>query len=98
MELIPDLSKRVDPEAIEVAPTATPLDFLQAIYRSADQPMPRRLRAAMEAAQFVHPKLAVTASLNGGDFADQMEKAFSRSAKVIEHQPQALSSRSFRRA
>ena len=101
MGLIPDLAKRVDPEAIEVPADATPLDFLQAIYRSATQPMQRRLKAAVEAAQFVHPKLSVTAAL-GGDFADRLDKAFRRSAKVIEHEPTRpktmVSDRRFRRA
>ena len=68
-----NLERRVDPEAIEVGPDATPLDFLQAIYRSATQPMQRRLKAATEAAQYVHPKLSVTAAL-GGDFADKLER------------------------
>jgi len=46
----------------------------------------RRGRAAIEALPFEHPKLS-TASLNGEDFADQMDKAFQRSAKVIEAEP-----------
>jgi len=46
-----------------------------------------RVRAAIEALPFEHPKLSVTASLNGEDFADQMDKAFQRSAKVIEAEP-----------
>jgi hypothetical protein len=40
------------------------------------------LKAAVEAAQYVHPKLAVTATVNAGDFADQLEKAIERSRKV----------------
>jgi len=47
----------------------------------------RRVRAAATALPFEHPKLSVTASLNGEDFADQMDKAFQRSAKVIEAEP-----------
>jgi hypothetical protein len=61
-------------------------------------PLHSRLKAAVEAAQYVHPELSVTASLDGVAFADRLEKAFQRSGKVIEHQePQALSNRSFRR-
>ena len=39
-------------EALQVPPNATSLDFPQAEYRSATQPMQRRLRAAIEAAQY----------------------------------------------
>jgi hypothetical protein len=46
--------------------------------------MTRRLRAAIEAAQFVHPKLAVTATVSGGDFAERLERAMRRSGKSIE--------------
>ena len=45
-----------------------------------------RLKAAIEAAQYVHPKLAVTATVNAGDFADQLEKAIERS-RMIEAKP-----------
>jgi hypothetical protein len=48
--------------------------------------MARRLKASIEAAQYVHPRLAVTAMLNGG-FADQLEKALAKSGKVIEARP-----------
>jgi hypothetical protein len=73
-------------DTIEVAADATPLQFLQAVYRSPNQPMQRRLKAAIEAAEFVHPRLAVTAMLGGG-FATQLERALQRSGKLIEHQP-----------
>ena len=87
MEELIDLQTVAKPQSeIEISANATPLDFLQAVYRSATQPMQRRLQAAIEAAQFVHPKLSVTAAL-GGDFADRLEKAFGRSAKVIEAEP-----------
>ena len=51
------------------------------------------MRAAIDALPFEPPKLAVTASFNGEDFADQMDKAFRRSAKVIEAEPIALPNR-----
>jgi hypothetical protein len=38
--------------------------------------------------QYVHPKLAVTATVNAGDFADQLEKAVERS-RMIEAKPMA---------
>jgi hypothetical protein len=43
------------------------------------------MKAAIEAAEFVHPRLAVTAMLNGG-FAESLERALARSGKVIEAQ------------
>jgi hypothetical protein len=80
-----NLEPRAEPEAIELAADATPLQFLQAVYRSPNQQMQRRLKAAIEAAEFVHPRLAVTAMLNGG-FAESLERALARSGKVIEAQ------------
>ena len=85
MELIPDLTRTVEADAVEVAANATPLDFLEAVYRSPAQPMPRRIRAAVEALPFVHPKLAVTALIDGEGLAARLERAIARSGKVIEH-------------
>jgi len=84
-----NLEPWADPDAIEVPADATPLDFLQTIYRSTNQPMHRRLKAACEALPFVHPKLAVTAQIDGGDFAAAMERATKRSAQVLT-QPKSL--------
>jgi hypothetical protein len=44
---------------------ATSLTFLQAIYRSADYPLKVRLRAAALALPFEHPRLSLSAQLNG---------------------------------
>ena len=60
------------------------LTFLRSIYNDPSEAKSVRMRAAIEALPFELPKLAVTASLNGGDFADKIDKAFSRSARVIE--------------
>jgi hypothetical protein len=65
----------------------TSLKFLQTIYRNPEVPLPVRMRAAMAALQFEHPKLAVTATLNNGDFAVQLDRAIESSRKVIEAQP-----------
>jgi hypothetical protein len=76
-------------EAIEVAPDGTSLDLLRAIYRRADLPLSTRMRAATAALPHEHPRLAVTAVVNG-DFADQLEQAIERSRKVspmIEAKP-----------
>jgi hypothetical protein len=80
----------INGEALEVPADATPLDFLFAVYRSAAQPMSRRLKAACEAAAYVHPKLAVSAMISSDDFAERLDRALARSAgpKVIEHAPQ----------
>jgi hypothetical protein len=78
-----NLEPKVD-EAIELAPNATSLTLLQAIYRSSALPLMTRMRAAIASIQFEHPKLAVTANIQAGDFADQLEKATERSRKVIE--------------
>jgi crotonobetainyl-CoA:carnitine CoA-transferase CaiB-like acyl-CoA transferase len=52
------------------------LDFLQAIYRSAEQPMNRRARAAIAALLFEHPKLSVTANVGPNiNFAARLERA-----------------------
>ena len=68
-------------QAIELKSKSTPLEFLQAVYSNEGLPLSARLKAAIEAAQYVHPKLAVTATVNASDFADQLEKAVERSRK-----------------
>jgi hypothetical protein len=60
----------------------TSLDLLQAIYRSADQPLHRRMRAAIAALPHEHPKLAVTAQLDGKSFAAELEAARNRSGQA----------------
>jgi hypothetical protein len=86
MDLLPDLTRASDELAIP--PNASPVDFLRAVYCSPTEPMHRRLRAAIECAPYVHPKLAVTASIDGKSFAVALEAAIARSGKatVIEHQ------------
>jgi hypothetical protein len=41
----------------------TPLEFLQAVYEDDRLPLTTRMRAAAEAAPYMHPKLAVIANL-----------------------------------
>jgi hypothetical protein len=76
-------------EGLEVPADATPLDFLFAIFRDNRQPMHRRMKAAAEAAPYVHPKLAVTAILEGEDFEARLKRAIEQSGKVIEARPAA---------
>jgi hypothetical protein len=75
-------------EVVTVADNASPLDFLTAIYRDPRQPVNRRMRAAIEAAPFIHPKLAVSANISGGEgIASRLELAIERSRarpKLIE--------------
>jgi hypothetical protein len=61
------------------------LDLLQAIYRCPDQPLSVRMKAAIAALPYEHPKLAVTAVLDGSeDLGARLNRAIQRSAKVIE--------------
>jgi hypothetical protein len=68
------------PEADDVAVSAgSSLDFLQAVYRDPNQPIHRRLRAAIAALPFEHPKLAVTATVSTEGFAAKLEAMMERS-------------------
>ena len=66
----------------------TSLDFLQAVYLNETLPLPVRLRAAVEAAPYEHPKLtAVSVGFrDGNSFADRLDRAVEASnrAKLIE--------------
>ena len=50
-------------ELIELAPGEISLDLLRRVYRSTQQPMSSRMRAAIEALPFEVPKLGVTANV-----------------------------------
>jgi len=52
----------------------TPLEFLQSVYRNEGVPLATRMRAAIEAAPYVHPKLTVNATISAG-FAGRLEAA-----------------------
>jgi hypothetical protein len=64
------------------------LEFLRSVYQHPKVPLPVRMRAAAVAIEFERPRLAVTALVNGDDFADRLDRAIARSAptKVIEAQ------------
>ena len=83
MELIPDLTRRIEVDAIELAPNGTSLDLLQQVYRNPSLPLNTRLRAATAALPHEHPKLAVVATVDAdGDFAVQLDRAVERSRRI----------------
>ena len=82
---------RDDPDYLEVPPDCEPLDFLLAVMRDPRQPMQRRMRAADIASNYRHPKVGVTYNINDdGTFAERLDRAILRTAKVINHRPLAL--------
>jgi hypothetical protein len=60
----------------------TPLDFLRAVYCNEGLPLSTRMKAAIEAAPYVHPKLSATAVMSSEDFGDRLERAILRSLGV----------------
>ena len=82
MELIPDLTRPIADEAIEVAPGRNVTRSSSRPSIAVDLPLSTRMRAATAALPHEHPKLAVTTVVNVGDFADQLEKAVERSRRV----------------
>jgi hypothetical protein len=52
---------------------------LKAVYLNESLPLSVRMKAAIEAAPYVHPKLSATAVLTSEDFADRLERAILRS-------------------
>jgi hypothetical protein len=80
----PEMEYKPVAEAVELPDGATPLDFLEAVYRSPTQPIYQRMKAAIEAAQYRHARLAVTATVTSDDFAAMLDKAIERSGKAQE--------------
>jgi hypothetical protein len=66
----------------------TSLVLMQEIYRSSKYPPHMRLRAALAAMPFEHPKLTVNANVNS-NFADRMEEIARLTGKsnVIDARP-----------
>lgn len=61
-----------------VPPGATPLEFLRSVYTDASVPLPLRIRAAVEAAPFAHPKLSAIFDV-GRAMGRRLEEAIARS-------------------
>jgi hypothetical protein len=57
---------------------ATSLDLFQQVYRNPSLPLMTRMRAAGMALPHEHPKLAVTAVVSEGDFANQLDRTVLR--------------------
>jgi len=79
---------------LDLGPTATALELLQAVYRSPSQELHTRMRAAALCLPFETPKLGVSFIVNDADIAARLDKAIERTAiarangsKVIEAQP-----------
>ena len=62
------------------------IDYLRSVYRNPLQPDNVRMRAAAIAIEYELPRLAVTATINSGDFAVQLDRAIERS-RMIETKP-----------
>lgn len=78
------------PEEPKAPVGETALALLQAVYRDPRQPLPTRIRCAVEALPFESPKLSATAVLFRDDFATRLERAIARSGKaplLIEAKP-----------
>ena len=62
----------------------TPLDFLKAVYLNEGLPLTVRMRAATEAAPYMHAKLGAMAitSMSSNDFAAALDRAIARSGKA----------------
>ena len=62
------------------------IDYLRSVYQNPLQPDNVRMRAAAIAIEYELPRLAVTATINSGDFAVQLDRAIERS-RMIETKP-----------
>jgi hypothetical protein len=80
--------------AVGVEAKATPLEFLQAVYCNPDLPLSARLKAAVEAAQYIHPRLSVSGVIESQNLGALLDARLKRLAemkllppKVIEAEP-----------
>jgi hypothetical protein len=59
------------------------IDYLRSVYQNPLQPDNVRMRAAAIAIEYELPRLAVTATIEAGDFANRLDQAVERSRKVL---------------
>jgi hypothetical protein len=67
-------------DEVPIRARSSSLKFLQAVYSDPDQPINRRMRAAIAALPYESPRLAVTASIAVDGFAKQLERARDKAA------------------
>jgi hypothetical protein len=60
--------------SLQLRPDGTSLDLLRAIYRNPSLALPVRMRAAIAALQYEHPRLAVVAQISEQSFAEVLER------------------------
>jgi len=79
--MLDQIGAEISDEIIELAPGEISLDLLRRVYRSTQQPMSLRMRAAIEALPFEVPKLSTTAiaTMDGQSFAEALDRAIQRS-------------------
>jgi len=65
----------------EVGEATSSLALLKAVYADPLQPLHRRMRAAIAALPFEHPKLAIVANV-GPSYADALEEAIRRQRSI----------------
>jgi hypothetical protein len=89
-ETIYEILDRIDaqPDELALPPNASSLDFLRAVYRDPRLQLSVRMRAAVAALGFEHPRLTVTANLNTG-LGSRTEAMMTRQgiATVIDAKP-----------
>jgi len=71
---------------LDLGPTATALELLEAVYRNPAQELHTRIRCAMACLPFQSPKLLATAIIQEGDFATLLDQRLKRlqEMKLIE--------------
>ena len=76
------ICERSDEETeVKLGDKPTPLEFMQAVYLNPELPVGTRLRAAIAALPFVHPRLSVIANISNASLGDRLERAIARSAQ-----------------
>jgi hypothetical protein len=61
-----ELLDSIEPPPPEGPPAETPLDLFNAVLQDRSQPLPVRMRAARDAAPYIHAKLSTSVNINVG--------------------------------